>query len=427
VDAGVWLSHRSNHETNHLRYTGDVPHGSHNYGGIGATGGVTGRGYESIDAGVLACCAHQACYTWGKRENWPAHLQQYWNASTRYAAVMANEWAGKVKLWRDFVNGAWAYTDSLPRGTLANGYAANCVAKANRVLSQPGGSKPVALFGWMTDIRHLLATASGAGRGPTERIPMSEKRGLVVHFRGATRAARPGWHTFAADAQYHVDKDWDTGPGVVRGTGIMYHVGIGFDGEAYLMRDLDRVLWHCGAWPQNANTLAIQVPLNTGDMPTPEQLKTLERISVEWFEFTKADRRTELWGHKQLSSTACPGELMPTFVLPWRAGTIPGNPTPTPQPPPSGEDIEIPGYNGLKIPVYGGIYEAWKAQGAIGVWGYPLEAEHDATYDSSYVREQWFQRGLAKWRPGANPPTDVHFDLLGVTAWEKIHGRKVWT
>ncbi len=102
---------------------------------------------------------------------------------------------GAADVWAD-LNGRWAYP-----GTT---YADMVVALANRLLTFVTEQEPPldAPLSWLVDIRHLLATASGANRGPTERLPMSQKHGVVVHYRGVVTTPAPGYTTFQADARH---------------------------------------------------------------------------------------------------------------------------------------------------------------------------------------------------------------------------------
>src|SRR5690606_2850666 len=97
----------------------------------------------------------------------------------------------------------------------------------------------------LVDIRAELPTATGANRGPYDRIPMSQKRGVVIHYNGPpVDPDVPTREFLKAIARYHVDKNWaHAGDPPVYGSGLMYHVAIGRDGTKYLCRDLDRVLW----------------------------------------------------------------------------------------------------------------------------------------------------------------------------------------
>lgn len=53
---------QSIHETNWFRYGGDVQPAQHNFAGLGATGGVRGASFPTVDAGVTAQIQHLYAY-----------------------------------------------------------------------------------------------------------------------------------------------------------------------------------------------------------------------------------------------------------------------------------------------------------------------------------------------------------------------------
>ncbi len=266
---------------------------------------------------------------------------------------------------------------------------------------RPGTRPPLAgPISGLIDIRDKLATASGANRGPLRTIPMSQKRGVVIHYRGVVTTPVPGYSTFQSDATYHVNKDWGGGS---RGDGIQYHIGIGWDGNAYWMRDLDRVLWHCGAWPQNENTLAIQLPMGGNQQATPEMLATLRRVVDEWLAYTKAPR-SEVRGHQELSGTSCPGTLMSTFVYPYRNRED--------QPMADGHYFgETQRFLG------GGFWHFWRDRGGLPIFGYPLTDELDEVCEDGKVHTvQYFERAVFEFHPANKPPYDILLRRLGADA-----------
>jgi hypothetical protein len=135
------------HETGMLRFGGQVRPGQWNFAGLGAvTGGGEGASFPDIDTGVLAVCCHLALYVWGEPPDWPKDLRKHADHAIRRNDV---RWAhentrkdngellgflGVVSRIRDLTNGRWAYTPSVPRGTLDNGYAAGLVRHANAVI-----------------------------------------------------------------------------------------------------------------------------------------------------------------------------------------------------------------------------------------------------------------------------------------------------
>lgn len=255
----------------------------------------------------------------------------------------------------------------------------------------------------MIDARSQLATATqnqgGVPRGPYETIPLSAKRGVVVHYRGVVTDVNAGIASFKADATYHVGKNWArAGQPPVLGSGIMYHIGIDGQGNVYLLRDLNRVLWHCGAWPQNENTLAIQLPIGGNQRATNVQLQALNRVVDDWLAFTKAPG-SEVWGHQELSPTDCPGTLMNDFVKPYR------NAPPTP----ASQFFPETGFS-----VGGGFLQFWLSQGGLAIFGYPITDE----FVEKGHTVQYFERARFEHHPGTSP--DLWDVLLGRVGAELI-------
>jgi hypothetical protein len=136
------------HETGFFQYGGQVKPEQNNFAGLGATNdGAAGASFPSEDEGVLAVMCHLALYVYGDIQQWPEHLRKYGEKAIRRDAV---KWAhenrrkpdgellqylGVVKRIGDFVNGRWAQTDSVPLGTLENGYARALVRVSNEVIA----------------------------------------------------------------------------------------------------------------------------------------------------------------------------------------------------------------------------------------------------------------------------------------------------
>lgn len=368
---------------------------------------------EALRLGIRATVAHFLNYAVGGGP-WSA-------ADPRLAALMRASYLGIAPTLRG-LNGRWAF----PGPT----YGQNIADKANGLLAFAGRRKAQLtmyenIIPGLVDIRHKLATAApgegGIERGPYETIPLSEKRGIVVHYRGVVTPEKPGYASYQADAVYHVGKNWvKAGETPVLGSGIMYHVGVGFDGTRYLLRDLDRVLWHCGSWPQNANTLAIQLPLGGQQQATAAQLDSLRDIADAWFAYTDAPKR-ELWGHQELSPTPCPGTLMDSFIRPYRAGAAP----PVVQPPAA----EIPGAS----------IDPWRGDNPYAIGRDPFYIldpflgwinARGGLFSIGYCRTgafieddklvQYFEGGRLEWHPGNAAEYRV---LRGLTGNEVIQYR----
>lgn len=132
------LAGQAAHETNWLQFGGDVLPAQNNFAGLGTTGGgVRGASFATPFDGVLAQGVHHLGYTLGDPSHWPVHLLQYAYADPRLTLLLGTEGAGKVKRIGDYVNGRWAYTSSIPVGSLANGYARAIVEKANLIQEVP--------------------------------------------------------------------------------------------------------------------------------------------------------------------------------------------------------------------------------------------------------------------------------------------------
>lgn len=141
------------HETGFFQYGGQVRPEQNNFAGLGATNdGAVGATFPNEDEGVLAVMCHLALYVYGDIPDWPEHLRQYSEKAIRRDAV---RWAhqntrkpdgallgylGAVKLIGDFLNGRWAQTDSVPLGTLDNGYGRSLVRVTNEVIAAANAS-----------------------------------------------------------------------------------------------------------------------------------------------------------------------------------------------------------------------------------------------------------------------------------------------
>jgi hypothetical protein len=135
------------HETGFFQFGGQVSPEQNNFAGLGATNdGAAGASFPGVDEGVLAVMCHQALYAYGDFDQWPQHLRVHADRAIRRDAV---HWAhhnvrkpngellgffGSVQRIQDFLNGRWARTDSVPLGTLENGYARALVRVANEII-----------------------------------------------------------------------------------------------------------------------------------------------------------------------------------------------------------------------------------------------------------------------------------------------------
>lgn len=265
----------------------------------------------------------------------------------------------------------------------------------------PGGGGGEGLG--LTDVRHLLARrspADGVPAGPYAQRPLAEKRGVVLHYSGPPVDDRS--NTLAVlqrEARYHVGKNWiDPAEPAIYGDGLMYHVAVGDDGARYLCRDLESVLWHCGAWPQNAIALSVHVPIGGDQHATRAQLDSLRDLIDAWRALTGTPVE-EVWGHCELSATDCPGTLMADFVVPYRRGKL--APVSTHQ-----------WFPETGHAVGGAFLQFWRERGGLSIFGYPLTDELQE--DGQVV--QYFERAVFEWRPENDDPWKVLLRRLGAAA-----------
>jgi hypothetical protein len=255
----------------------------------------------------------------------------------------------------------------------------------------------------LIDIRQQLPRrpfADHALAGPFETRPMTEKRGLVVHYSGPPVTRRDDTlAVLRSEAEYHVGKNWArAGEPPVLGDGLMYHVAIGADGAVYQCRDLECVLWHCGAWPQNALALAVHVPIGGEQRATPAQLASLARVCDEWRAATGTPLR-EIWGHQELSPTSCPGTLMTDFIYPYRAGRLDAMS--------DGQWFTETGHY-----IGGAFWTYWRERGGLPLFGFPLT---DEVLEDGRTT-QYFERAVMEWHPENADPYKVLLRRLGAEA-----------
>lgn len=261
------------------------------------------------------------------------------------------------------------------------------------------------------DVRHQLPRrdrAEGTTAGPFERRPLREKRGVVIHYSGPPVANRQDTlAVLRSEARYHVEKNWaSAGQPPIYGDGLMYHLAIGDDGSCYLCRDPEEVLWHSGAWPQNALALSVHVPIGGQQRATPAQIRTLQTVVDAWRSLTST-RLDEVWGHQELSPTDCPGTLMDDFVHPYRTGALAAQQADT--------TIVFPetGYR-----IGGAFRDFWEARGGLAIFGYPLTNELMEEGRTT----QYFERAVFQWHPENSDPHKVLLRRLGAEALERVMG-----
>lgn len=257
-------------------------------------------------------------------------------------------------------------------------------------------SMPYGIRG-LIDIRDRLPRNPSGG--PNRRVPLSQKRGVVLHYSGPPIAERRDpLEVMRSEAQYHITLDWGDGQGLY-GDGYQYHIAVDQQGNTYLCRDLEDVLWHCGAWPQNGTALSLHALLGGDQEPSEAMLRALGEVCDDYFAAGHGDPRTETWGHQELSPTSCPGTLQGAFVVPYRLGQEPGM-------------ADGCYFSETQHYLGGGFYRYWLEHGGLMQYGYPLTEEMQE--DGRTV--QYFERAVFEYWPENEPPYDILLRRLGAEA-----------
>lgn len=164
----------------------------------------------------------------------------------------------------------------------------------------------------IVDLRGKIPGSPKANQGTQKKTD-----GVVIHYNGPATGVPDGrvspFNVYYNDARYHMSIDWGGG---ARANGIQYHYGV-WEDTVYILRNPDSILWHCGCWPHNASAYAINVPIGVGERATQ---KTIETLAAFVRDLVGAGGK--VWGHRELSPTACPGSLMEQFVYPYRSGAL---------------------------------------------------------------------------------------------------------
>jgi hypothetical protein len=451
---------QSLHETNHLRYTGDVPFGTHNFAGIGATGAVPGERFDSIDAGWLAFCCHMALYVYGEPSQWPEHLRGYASKAVRLTSV---RWAHEnlrrpdgsllrffaaVTVWGDFLNGRWAHTQALPVGTLANRYAERSTDKANLVLAQPRGEFPpmtapkIALSaghhntsgGNALEIEQVgpltkaIAVACRAAGFDVRVITPDEGLG---HFPGTLSQAaakvvewaRAGW---VADIFLEVHTE---GAGrTVRGAFAIYPDwgdDVDTDVRDRLGPDLVRRLTQATGLPKRGNGLMSEKNTYVGSQghrlgvfgATEPVKATTTRLIVEFGSHDNPDDLA-IFNRPTFNGDAATAVTKAFAAFTGWSGAV--RPDPTPQKPPRPAWVTddsaryFPETGQWMQWAFKGKYEEL-GERALMIYGYPLSAEIEE--DGRTV--QYLERAVFEWHPDNPEPYRVLLRRLGAEAFER--------
>jgi hypothetical protein len=152
-------------------------------------------------------------YIHGDVQNWPPAVQQYVSLDQRYAAVLSAGHAGKIATLADVTNGVWAYTATIPVGSLANGYASGIASLANQFSTNPqptpGGTMRLIIsaghehIGAITSDPNGVINAAALRGGTGANGEMAWNAACADALTGLLRAS--GVDAVRTDAIYHAD------------------------------------------------------------------------------------------------------------------------------------------------------------------------------------------------------------------------------
>jgi N-acetyl-anhydromuramyl-L-alanine amidase AmpD len=331
---------------------------------------------------------------------------------------------GTFPVWRDWLDGcistvarlvapSWVYAERTAIREIFDHPSGKVWAPAGD-LNSPDG--------YLRAMLDFMNQYADGGEAPVDTLPRpvmislpSPNRGgystprvveaIVEHIATGTRASNLDWLTKAgsgASANFYVARDgtkyelvpWQIAPwtnGEVRNP----------DMSNALIRK-----WVENKWNPNTRVVTIENEGNPADTLTPAQMASNIEI-IAWVKQEAGIQisRATLLGHYQIDSVNRP--YCPSFSdAEWRA-LIDGANAVT-QPEASEDEVTL---NGFRI--YGGIFQAWKKAGGLSGPGLPISEEMDgASRDATRI--QWYERGVAEWRPGQWPDNfDVTWGLVG--------------
>lgn len=169
--------------------------------------------------------------------------------------------------------------------------------------------------GWypdVVDVRAELARNPASPWYPWRRRTIDAITHVFVHHSAG--AASSALETVKAIAAYHTRPTGKNRPG------ICYTYVIGADGIIWQTSDLEDVVFSQGSEsnPGDENRFGVGVCLlgtfTGGREPTCEQIDSLIAL-ISMLE-ERTNRRLEVWGHKDVATTACPGDHWP-WVVGW--------------------------------------------------------------------------------------------------------------
>lgn len=144
-------------------------------------------------------------------------------------------------------------------------------------------------------------------------------RYFTIHYNGPAVA---GFGNEAREiAQLQFDATYHMRPGALGavngGDGIQYHGATLSTGKNLQLRDWNAMLWHCGNYVGNSESIAWHIPIGGFQNATLVQLNNLFNIVIPAFMREYNIEYVNIKGHKEWKPTDCPGTLY-REILNWR-------------------------------------------------------------------------------------------------------------
>lgn len=156
------------------------------------------------------------------------------------------------------------------------------------------------------------------------------KTSCTLHYNGPAIAGVETWSR-ARLMRFIRDVDVPNHLSRLNADGLQYHYVVTSSGEVLQTRDLDAILWHCANSTGNKESIAVHLPLGTGQTPAPEQWQATTRLFDTLIADFKMAGRSAIRGHKewpkyksvggrlvQVPNSLCPGEILMAMLRTWR-------------------------------------------------------------------------------------------------------------
>lgn len=146
-------------------------------------------------------------------------------------------------------------------------------------------------------------------------------RYFTIHYNGP-RVAAAG-NPIGEIAQLQFDATYHMRPGALGapngGDGIQYHGATLSDNMNLQLRDWLALLWHCGNFIGNRESIAWHVPIGGTQKPKDAQLYELFDVVIPAFQVAFDIPTANVLGHREWKRTDCPGIPLFNALKEWRA------------------------------------------------------------------------------------------------------------